>query len=260
LFFLPHHLSGLCTAFFRPQTGNRLSRPLRLPAKFHLQIPGLSSRQLVPQKSWPIILFLHGSGERGSDGLLQTEVGLPSALRKDRSSFPAVVVIPQCLKDRWWTHPAMEDMALAALAAATREFNGDPRRTYLTGLSMGGYGSWDLAARYPRKFAAVVSICGAIILSPRQRAEFPDLAKSAYPDDPKSYSGFASKFGKTPVWIFHGADDDSVPVENSRKLFAALKAAGGNVRYTEYPGVGHASWDNAYAEPELSKWLFSQSL
>jgi predicted peptidase len=213
-----------------------------------------------PKRKWPIILFLHGYGERGSDGLLQTDVGLPHAIRQSRSRFPTIVVIPQCQMDHWWTQREMEDMALAALAAAIKEFKGDPKHTYLTGLSMGGYATWDLASRYPAKFAAVAPICGGIILSQDLLKNFPDLAKDAYPDDPKSYAEVAKKIGKTPVWIFHGAADDTVSVENSRKMNDALKAAGGDVRYTEYPGVGHNSWDKAYAEPELMPWLLSKSL
>jgi len=212
------------------------------------------------KQKWPIILFLHGAGERGSDGLLQTDVGLPHAIRLDRSRFHAIVVIPQCLKESWWPTPQMEELALAALAAATKEFKGDPKRTYLTGLSMGGYGSWDMLAKYPGKFAAVVPICGGIILPEQLKRTRPDLATTGYPDNPKSYEEVAKKIGKTPVWIFHGGDDPVVPVEGSRKLDVALKAAGGNVRYTEYPGVGHNSWDQAYAEPELMTWMLSQSL
>jgi predicted peptidase len=224
--------------------------------KYQVFLPDNWSRK----QKWPIILFLHGAGERGSDGLLQTDIGLPHAIREKRSRFPTVVVIPQCPTDDWWTQPETEEMALAVLAAATKEFNGDAKRTYLTGLSMGGFGSWDLAARYPGKFAAVVPICGGIVVPEHLRQMHPDLAKNGYADDPKSYVEVAKKIGKTPVWIFHGGADDTVPVDGSRKMNEALKAAGGNVRYTEYPGVGHNSWDKAYAEPELMTWLLSQSL
>jgi predicted peptidase len=214
------------------------------------------------KQKWPIILFLHGYGERGSDGLLQTDVGLPHAIRDKRANFPAIVVIPQCRMDKWqwWTEPEMEEMALATLAAATKDFHGDPKKTYLTGLSMGGYATWDLVSRYPGKFAAVVPICGGIVLPRGLVKDVPSLAKFDYPDDPKTYAEVAKKIGKTPVWIFHGGADDTVPVENSRKLNEALKAAGADVRYTEYPGIGHNSWDKAYAEPELMPWLLSKSL
>jgi predicted peptidase len=214
----------------------------------------------TPKQKWPIILFLHGYGERGADGLLQTDIGLPHAIRLNRSRFPAVVVIPQCRGDQWWTEANMEEMALASLAAATKDFKGDPKRTYLTGLSMGGYATWDIASRYPGKFAAVVPICGGVILKSDILRDFPSLAKDAYPDDPHTYDVVAKKIGKTPVWIFHGGADPTVPVEYSRKMNDALKAAGGDVHYTEYPGVGHNSWDNAYSDPELMTWLLSKSL
>jgi predicted peptidase len=241
-----------------PQTGF-LDRTISVNGatyKYQIFVP----EDWSPKQKWPIILFLHGAGERGSDGLLQTDVGLAHAIRMDRSRFKTIVVMPQCLKDGWWRTSQMEEMALATLAAATKEFKGDSKRTYLTGLSMGGYGSWDLAAKYPGKFAAVVPICGGIVIPEHLRQQRPDLAATAYPDEPKSYEEVAKKIGKTPVWIFHGGADEVVPVEGSRKLDAALKAAGGDVRYTEYPGVGHNSWDKAYAEPELMTWMLSQSL
>ena len=247
------------TSFARSQQTGFLDRTISVAGatyKYQVFLPdGWSSKQ-----KWPIILFLHGAGERGSDGLLQTDVGLPHAVRLDRSRFNAIIVMPQCVKDGWWQSASMEQLALASLAAATKEFKGDPKRTYLTGLSMGGYGSWDLAAKYPGRFAAVVPICGGIVVPEHLRQMRPDLAKDSYPDDPKSYEQVAKKIGKTPIWIFHGGADDTVPVEGSQKLAAALKAAGGDVHYTEYPGVGHNSWDKAYADPELTTWLFAQSL
>jgi predicted peptidase len=259
LSFLTASLAPLSrTAALTHETGF-IDRTLRLHGttyKYQVFLPESWS----PKQKWPIILFLHGYGERGSDGLLQTDVGLPHAIRQSRSRFPTIVVIPQCQMGHWWTQREMEDMALATLAATAKEFNGDPKRTYLTGLSMGGYATWDLASRYPHKFAAVMPICGGIIPSQDLIKDFPDLAKDAYPDDPKSYAEVAKKIGKTPVWIFHGAADETVPVENSRKMNDALKAVGGDVRYTEYPGLGHNSWDKAYAEPELMSWLLSKSL
>lgn len=213
-----------------------------------------------PIKKWPIILFLHGAGERGSDGLLQTEVGMPSAIRKDRSRFPAIVVMPQCPLARWWAEPELQLVALGSLAAATKEFKGDAKRTYLTGLSMGGYGSWAIAEKNPGKFAAVVAICGGIVEPKSVLEKHPEMAKTSYPDEPKSYAAVAAKLGKTPIWIFHGDADPIVPVEGSRKMYEALKAASGEVRYTEYPGVPHDSWDKAYAEPELMTWMLSKSL
>jgi predicted peptidase len=242
----------------KPETGF-LDRTFALHGsnyKYQVFVP----ENYSPSKKWPIILFLHGAGERGSDGLIQTQVGIGTAVRKERSRFPAVIVMPQCETDHWWSEPAMQELALAALVAATREFKGDPKRTYLTGLSMGGYGSWSIAAKYPGKFAAIAPICGGLVLPAHLTQQHPELEKIAYPDDPKSYADVAAKIGKTPVWIFHGGDDPVVPTEGSRKLNEAIKAAGGNVRYTEYPGVGHNSWDNAYADPELMTWMLSKSL
>ncbi len=198
-------------------------------------------------KTWPVILFLHGAGERGDDGLAQTQVGIGGAIRFHPERFPAVIVMPQCRKDVWWTDPAMEAQALAALAKSMKEFHGDLKRTYLTGISMGGYGSFAFASRHAEKFAAVAPVCGGVVM-PGAKAE----------GDP--YTDVAHKIGKTPVWIFHGGDDPVVPVTESQKMEAALKAAGGSVRYTEYPGIKHNSWDKAYAEAELAKWLFEQRL
>jgi len=207
---------------------------------------------------WPVILFLHGAGERGDDGLLQTDVGLAHAIRKRVQTLAAVVVMPQCRNKRPWTDPDMEAQALAALDQSIKEFHGDSDRVYLTGLSMGGYGTWDLAAKYPKKFAALVVICGGI----RGPKDTPwlsvPLASDPTVQDP--YLETARRIGRTPVWIFHGTEDDRVPVEESRKMAEALKLSNGNYKYTEYPGVKHVSWDRAYAEPALFPWLLQQKL
>lgn len=202
-------------------------------------------------KKWPVILFLHGAGERGDDGLIQTEVGIGAAIRRYRDRFPAVIVMPQCRKSVWWSESTMADMAMATLAAAQKEFHGDPARTYLTGLSMGGYGTWYLAGKYPGKFAAIVPICGGILM--------PDMARAQSADDNAPYTEAAKKIGKTPVWIFHGGDDPVVPVTESRRMNDAMKALGGEVRFTEYPGVGHNSWEKAYAEADLVTWILSKT-
>jgi len=204
-------------------------------------------------KGWPVILFLHGAGERGDDGLIQTEVGIGTAIRRYRERFPAIVVMPQCRKNAWWSESTMADMAMAALAAAQKEFHGDPARTYLTGLSMGGYGTWYLAGKYPGKFAAIAPICGGVLM--------PDLARVQSPDDSAPYTEAAKRIGsKTPVWIFHGGDDPVVPVSESRRMNDAMKVLGGEVHYTEYPGVGHNSWEKTYAEPDLLTWMLSKTI
>jgi predicted peptidase len=225
--------------------GNSYRYQVFVPENFH------------SKKSWPMILFLHGSGERGSDGLLQTSFGLPAAIRFNRSRFPFVVVIPQCSAEMNWSTPDIEAQAMAALDATIKEFHGNRNRIYLTGLSMGGYGVWKYAIDYPGRFAALVPICGGV----HGPSDWPELRvnlPTGATGDP--YAEVARLVGKTPVWIFHGDADDSVPVEESRHMATALKAAGANYKYTEYPGVGHNSWDKAYAEPDLVPWLLAQSL
>jgi predicted peptidase len=209
-------------------------------------------------KSWPVILFLHGAGERGEDGLLQTDLGIGHAIRLDASRFPFIVVLPQCSKEKIWGEPDMQALALAALDAAIKEFHGDRAHIYLTGLSMGGFGTWELAARNPGRFAAIVPICAGV--QPLQ--DWPQL-RVTLADDPNVTDPFAEvarRVGKTPVWMFHGDADPAVPVEQSRHMAAALKAAGADFKYTEYPGIGHNSWESAYAEPELVPWLLARSL
>lgn len=192
-------------------------------------------RGWTPERRWPVVLFLHGSGERGSDGLKQSQVGIGGALRMMSERYPAVVVMPQCATGQRWDGD-MAAFALAALDRTAAEFSGDPDRFYVTGLSMGGSGSWTLATAHPGKFAAVVSICG--------RGEIPAIA---------------AKLKDVPVWLFVGDQDRPETVQFARDAHAALKSAGSTrVRYTEYPGVPHNSWDKAYAEKELADWLFAQ--
>jgi len=235
----------------KPETGF-LDRSVTVQGtvyKFEVFVP----EDWTAEKKWPVILFLHGSGERGDDGMLQTQVGIGRSIRFDRSRYPAVIVMPQCRKDAWWPEAEMEEVAMKALDQSQEEFHGDPQRIYVTGLSMGGYGAWHLAGRYPGKFAAIVPICGGI-LPPHSEG---DGGKQ----DDKPYVDAAKKIGSgTPVWIFHGGDDDTVPVTESRRMAEAMKALGGEVHYTEYPGVGHDSWNKAYAEPELIPWMLSKTL
>jgi len=250
----------ICTAmpaFARePETGF-LDRTLKFQGNtFHYQVyvPANFDRH----EKWPVILFLHGRGESGYDGLLQTEVGIGSAIRRSRGKVPFIVVMPQCPDEKSWTDPDMGEMALAALHSAVREFHGDANSLSLTGISMGGYGTWEIAAHHPGTFAAIVPVCAGL----RSPKDLPQIV-SSFVGDPKiadPYAEVAGRIGRTAtaVWIFHGTDDGTVPVEESRKMAAALRAAGGTVKYTEYPGTGHNSWDQAYAEPGLFDWLLKQ--
>jgi predicted peptidase len=199
--------------------------------------------------AWPVILALHGAGERGTDGARQLQIGLAAAIRAHPERVPAIVVFPQAPEGTSWLgEPA--DAAMAALDEAMREFHGDPDRVYATGLSMGGYGTIHLALAHPRRFAALVVVCGGI---------FAHATTTAVRQSPlaTSYAQVAKALRATPVWLFHGADDDVIPAAESRALFAALRAEGAPVRYTEYAGVGHASWTRAYEERELWEWLFA---
>lgn len=204
----------------------------------------------------PVVLFLHGAGERGSDNWRQTSVGLGAAIEQNPSRFPFVAVFPQCPHGRWWTDPNMQALALKSLEITMKEFNADPERVYLTGLSMGGYGSWRIVANNPGKFAAIAVVCGGILPPPGLRVE--DNFKGPNGEDP--YAWVAKQVGKTPVWVFHGGADPVVPVGESRKMVEALKAAAANVKYTEYQGVGHNSWDKAYSEAGLTDWFLSARL
>jgi len=153
--------------------------------------------------------------------------------------------------EHYWTDPDMQAMAIAALDASMKEFHGDPDRVYVTGLSMGGHGTWQLARDYPARWAAIVPVAGGIRWSwaPNNRMGDPHLA-----------DGYAAAIGNTPVWIFHGEDDKVVLPSQAEEMFGALKAAGGNVRFWEYEHVGHSSWDRAYAEPDLPRWLLAHTL
>ncbi len=243
------------TAESKPETGflNRTAQVGKNIYKYQVYVPADWNKS----KKWPVILFLHGAGERGEDGMAQTQVGIAGAIRTHVDRFPCIVVMPQCRKNLWWPEPTMMAQALKALDQTMKEFKGDPDRVYLSGLSMGGYGTWALAQSNPGRFAALVPICGGVKMPPRVPAP-----KDTPPPDPGGdpYAAIAVKVGKTPVWIFHGGADNVVPPEESRKMNEALKKAGGNVQFTEYPGVGHNSWDRAYSEKELMPWLLSQKL
>jgi poly(3-hydroxybutyrate) depolymerase len=201
---------------------------------------------------WPVILFLHGSGERGSEGMDETQIGLPQAIRLHPERWPFVVVMPQVpFGHHHWTDPDMMVVAISALNAEVNEFHGDPDRVYLTGISLGGYGVWEMARTWPHRFAALVPVAGGVFWSYQpSRWHLLDTLPAEY----------AHAIGRTPVWIFHGADDPIVTPRQSRILFQALKASGGNVRYWEYAGIRHSVWDRAYAQPELPRWLLAQRL
>lgn len=226
-----------------------------------ITVDGKSYRYVVyvpadfdPAKRWPVLMFLHGSGERGDDGMRQTAVGVGSAIRWNPERFPMLVVFPQAPPDTQWLG-AEARFAMMAMEQSIGEFSGDPDRLYLTGLSLGGYGVWHLALEHPGRFAALVPVCGGIV-KPETAHSVRQSPLTANAQDPWAFT--ASRVTETPVWIFHGASDDTIPPSESQRMRAELEKAGGNVRYTEFPDVGHNAWDPAYADAELWSWLLKQ--
>jgi predicted peptidase len=180
------------------------------------------------KKSWPLILFLHGAGERGSD-IEKVKVHGPPKMVQTQKDFPFIVVSPQCPEGDWWTDKT--ELLINLLDGIVARYDVDTERIYLTGLSMGGYGSWALASKYPDRFAAVVPICGG------------------------GDRILARTLKDVPIWAFHGAKDSVVPVEESKELVEAINARGGNAKLTIYPDANHDSWTRTYDNPELYEWL-----
>jgi len=181
----------------------------------------------------PLILFLHGAGERGSNLDAVKTHGIPKIV-ESKEDFPFIVVSPQCPRSSWWT--AQVDALNALLDEVIANNPVDTDRIYLTGLSMGGFGAWALAAAYPERFAAVAPICGG--------------------GDPAD----AKVLKNIPIWVFHGAKDPIVPPRASEEMVEAIRAEGGDVRFTLYPDAEHDSWTETYNNPELYTWFLSHSL
>ncbi|HVI49445.1 MAG TPA: dienelactone hydrolase family protein [Chitinophaga sp.] len=174
---------------------------------------------------WPVVFFLHGVGEMGSDVNVLREAGL----MKVAAGKPFIIVAPQCRKG-WWNPAVLEYL----YKEVRNKYNVDTNRIYLTGMSMGGYGTWDWSSSFTGRFAAIVPICGGGSVSAMVRLK------------------------STPVWAFHSANDSTVAVTETRALVQALKDLGGNVKYTEYPDGGHDAWTRTYANPDVYTWLLQQ--
>ena len=207
---------------------------------------------------WPVILFLHGGGEEGDDGFLQTEVGLGSAIRRHADRWPAIVVFPQVRPGKRWNGQDAA-WALKALDETQREFATDPSRVYLTGLSCGGAGAYYLAYRNPGRFAAVLISCGRVTPATTLGGQpAPDVDPVVPGTDGDPFRALAAKLKQTPTWVFHGDADTVISVEESRRATEALREAGAPITYTELPGVGHNAWDTAYGRVDVAQWLFAQ--
>ncbi|MDE3187950.1 MAG: prolyl oligopeptidase family serine peptidase [Acidobacteriota bacterium] len=232
----------------RQETGF-LNRTLVLnKAAYHFQVYLPEDWRSNDHKRWPVILFLHGRGERGADGMWQTQIGLPQAVRDHPERWPFIIVMPQCPQARYWTDPGMMAMAIAALDQETAEFHADPARTYLTGLSLGGYGAWELARLRPQRWAAIAIAAGGVFWS---------YAPERWRDSATLPAQYARALGRTPVWLFHGGDDHIVPPRQSDLMFDAFKASGGHIRLWVYQGLKHDCWTRAFNEPDLPRWLLA---
>ncbi|MCB9921209.1 MAG: prolyl oligopeptidase family serine peptidase [Planctomycetaceae bacterium] len=209
----------------------------------------LRPKDYDPQHSYPLVIFYHGAGERGDDNVKQLVHGMNDFASDDvMAKYRCFVIAPQCPSGKQWVdvpwsadaHKMPEEpalpmrLSLELINSLQAEFPIDADRLYVTGLSMGGFGTWDAIQRHPNRFAAAVPICGG--------------------GDATSVQPIAN----LPIWAFHGDADTAVKPKRSRDMIAALKAAGGAPKYTEYPGVGHNSWAPTYANREMYAWLFSQ--
>ena len=198
------------------------------------------------QRKYPLVLWLHGGGGRGNDNVKQISGGNTLGAHvwtqpENQSRYSCFVVAPQCPENEYWTifnttQPSRQmQLALEILQDLQRTFNIDSQKLYVAGQSLGGFGTWSVISEHPQMFAAAVPICGG------------------------GTESEASKLIRMPIWAFHGEADQAVSVERSRKMIAAIKAAGGAPKYTEYKGVGHVIWERVFNEAELLPWVFAQT-
>jgi len=202
----------------------------RVSSDYLLYLPDEYSE--ASRELWPLVVFLHGSGERGND-LEKVKVNGPPKLVQEGRDFPFILLSPQC--------PQKQDFdtetVFSLIEHIVKEYKVDTDRIYVTGLSMGGWATWDLAMAHPDYFAAIAPICGRVNRNyPERAAEIKDL----------------------PVWVFHGAMDDIVPILDAARMVNALKNAGSSVKFTIYPTTGHDAWTETYNNPEFYDWLLKQ--
>lgn len=205
-----------------------LSQPITLELDYWLYLP----KNYYDQQKWPLLVFLHGAGERGQD-LNRLKIHGPIMLVEQGKDLPFIIVAPQCPADQWW--PYRVEHISAVIDEIVEKYPVDTKRIYMTGLSMGGYGTWATATRYPDRFAAIAPICGGgeVLLA--------NLLKAV------------------PIWAFHGDKDTIVPLSESQRMVDAVNNAGGNAKLTIYPGVNHNSWTQTYNNDALYEWFLSHS-
>ena len=214
-----------------------------------------------PSNVWPVIVELHANGLQGTDGLKPTAFELGTLVRRQRDSFPVIIIFPQAPPGHFWEEPLMQQLVLAELEATEREFRTDANRVYLTGFSMGGLAAYRMAFRWPDRFAALFVVAGRVLFP--NNAEFLsryqlDRQANVFPAAPDPYAALAAHLRRLPMWIFHGTADDAIDVEQSRRLVGALKSLTSEVRYTELPGLGHNEAAEKAYDLEVFEWLFSQ--
>ena len=220
-FFCLTHVGG------QEKEARQSAQSVDVTSKLHFLLHLPDGYQADENKQWPLLIFLHGAGERGDDLDLVKKWGPPKQV-EENNDLPFIVVSPQCPKRGYWNIEHLNQMVDSVI----KNNRVDSKRVYLTGLSMGGYGTWALAALHPEKFAAIAPICGG--------------------GDPAA----AELLLQTPIWAFHGDADNVVPLSGSVDIVEAIKAKGGTkARLTIYEGVGHNSWSETYANPELYQWL-----
>ena len=184
-------------------------------------------------EKYPLILFLHGRGESKGPLSIVKKWGPPKIA--EEKGLPYIVISPQCPKSSWWSNNDQQELLTKLLTHVRKELPIDNKRIYLTGLSIGGFGSWEMAARHPKTFAAVIPICGG---------GSPENAK---------------KLTEIPIWNWHGTEDQAVPISKSNEMVEAIKKAGGTkITYSVLEGVGHDSWIQAYGDPKLWEWMAKQ--
>jgi predicted peptidase len=235
---LPKRLLAAQTEVFSPKIF-RNSRNETLPYRL------FTPQGYNKQRKYPLVLWLHGGAGRGDDNLKQISGGNTIGshvwtLPANQAKHPCFVVAPQCPEGEMWASlegkpdgPLRRVLELLETLKAT--FSLDAQKFYVTGQSLGGFGTWSLISEHPRLFAAAVPVCGGGDVSA------------------------ARKLTAVPVWAFHGENDNAVSVQRSREMIAAIKQAGGTPRYTEYKGAGHAIWETVFNEPELLPWVFAQT-
>lgn len=227
MFVLALSILGVSHAFGEdsPQKAARLDVQIKVQMDYLLYLP----KDYEQQAKVPLLLFLHGAGERGND-LDKVKVHGPPKLIAAGKDFPCIVVSPQCPAGKWWEPYEL----IALLDDLESKYKVDKDRIYVTGLSMGGFGTWSLAGRISNRLAAIAPICGGGEVSSARR------------------------IAKLPTWVFHGAKDTAVPLDLSQTMVDAMKKHGGEPKFTIYPEAGHDSWTETYNNPEFFEWLFAQ--